>query len=173
MAKTVRLQPSPGGRLHNTHTLVLPRRLSVRFTGTEIKVRLCDRAGKGTDMCRNFPYLNVNLSVVNYWAPKFLGDRGYGGRLVSAITARAARFLAAEASTGRQPVTGWSDEAAFEIGHDGGNRWMTGAPGEEYLDKNLNHSFKRGNRTSRGVGGCFMATILGPLIFSSYRTGLG
>jgi transposase len=57
----------------------------------------------------------------------------------------------------------WSDEATFEIGYDGRNWWVTRAPGEEYLEKNLKPSFKSG-RTSVGVWGCFMDTHLGPLV---------
>ena len=57
----------------------------------------------------------------------------------------------------------WSDEATFEIGYDGRNWWVTRAPGEEYLEKNLKPSFKSG-RTAVGVWGCFMDTILGPLV---------
>jgi hypothetical protein len=36
------------------HTLVLLRRQSVGFAVTEIKVRLCDRVGKGTDILQKF-----------------------------------------------------------------------------------------------------------------------
>jgi len=57
----------------------------------------------------------------------------------------------------------WSDESNFEIGYDGRNWWITRAPGEEYLEKNLKPSFKSG-RTSVGVWGCFMDTTLGPLV---------
>jgi hypothetical protein len=32
----------------------------------------------------------------------------------------------------------WSDEATFELGYDGSVIWVTYAPGEEYLEKNLN-----------------------------------
>jgi transposase len=57
----------------------------------------------------------------------------------------------------------WSDESTFEIGYDGRNWWITRAPGEEHLPKNLKPTFKSG-RTSVGVWGCFMWKHLGPLV---------
>lgn len=57
----------------------------------------------------------------------------------------------------------WSDESTFEIGYDGRSWWITRAPGEEHLPKNLKPTFKSG-RTSVGVWDCFMGTELGPLI---------
>ena len=57
----------------------------------------------------------------------------------------------------------WSDESTFELGYDGRTVWITRAPGEEYLEKNLKPSFKSG-RTSVGVWGCFMGRYRGPLV---------
>jgi transposase len=57
----------------------------------------------------------------------------------------------------------WSDEATFEVGYDGRTWWITRAPGEEYLPKNLKPLFKSG-RTTVGVWSCFMEHELGDLV---------
>ena len=57
----------------------------------------------------------------------------------------------------------WSDKSTFELGFDGRTVWITRAPREEFLEKNLKPSFKSG-RTSVGVWGCFMGKHLGPLV---------
>jgi transposase len=57
----------------------------------------------------------------------------------------------------------WSDECTMEVGYDGRQFWITRAPGEEYLPKNLKPTFKSG-RTTISVWGCFMGNERGPLI---------
>ena len=57
----------------------------------------------------------------------------------------------------------WSDEATFEIGHDGRIVWVTRAPGEEFLEKNLKPSFKSG-RSSVSVWALFCGRHLGPVV---------
>jgi transposase len=57
----------------------------------------------------------------------------------------------------------WSDEATFEIGHDGSIIWVTRAPGEEYYEKNLKPSFKSG-RTSVSVWVAFCGRHMGPVV---------
>jgi transposase len=57
----------------------------------------------------------------------------------------------------------WSDEATFHVGADGSVFYVTRGSGEEYLEKNLNPSFKSG-RTSVGVWSCFCGDEMGPLV---------
>src|SRR5205807_2596573 len=57
----------------------------------------------------------------------------------------------------------WSDEATFEIGHNGSVEWVTRAPGEEFLEKNLKPSFKSG-RTSVSVWAAFCGRHMGPIV---------
>jgi len=57
----------------------------------------------------------------------------------------------------------WSDEVTFEVGDDGSVFYVTRAPGEEYLEKNLRPSFKSG-RTSVGVWSCYCGSEMGPLV---------
>jgi hypothetical protein len=57
----------------------------------------------------------------------------------------------------------WSDEATFKLGYNGRTWWITRAPSEEWLEKNLKPSFKSG-RTAIGVWGCFMDIEMGPLV---------
>ncbi|KAF8857048.1 hypothetical protein BDZ45DRAFT_553791, partial [Acephala macrosclerotiorum] len=57
----------------------------------------------------------------------------------------------------------WSDEITFHVGADGNTIYVTRGPGEEFLEKNLNFSFKSG-RTSVGVWSCFCGNEMGPLV---------
>jgi hypothetical protein len=57
----------------------------------------------------------------------------------------------------------WSDEATFELGYDSRGFYITRAPGEEFLERNLKPSFKSG-RTAVSVWGCFMGREKGPLV---------
>ena len=57
----------------------------------------------------------------------------------------------------------WSDEAYFEVGEDSTVVYVTRAPGEEWLEKNLQPTFKSG-RTRVGVWGTFCGSKKGPLV---------
>ena len=57
----------------------------------------------------------------------------------------------------------WSDEVTFEVGDDRSVFYVTRAPGEEYLEKNLRPSFKS-RRTSVGVWSCYCGSEMGPLV---------
>jgi hypothetical protein len=57
----------------------------------------------------------------------------------------------------------WSDEATFEIRHDGRIVWVTRAPGEEFLEKNMKPSFKSG-RSLVSVWASFCGRHLGLVV---------
>jgi hypothetical protein len=57
----------------------------------------------------------------------------------------------------------WSDEATFEIGHNGRIVWVTQTPGEEFLEKNLSPSSK-GGRSSVSVWAAFCGRHLEPVV---------
>jgi hypothetical protein len=59
----------------------------------------------------------------------------------------------------------WSDEVTFHIGEDGNVCYVTRASrkDEEWLEKNLQPSFKSG-RTSVGVWSCYCGDEIGPLV---------
>jgi hypothetical protein len=57
----------------------------------------------------------------------------------------------------------WSDEVTFVIGEDGTVIYVTRGSGEEWLDKNLQPTFKSG-RTAVGVWSCYCGNEMGPLV---------
>jgi hypothetical protein len=57
----------------------------------------------------------------------------------------------------------WSDEVTFVVGEDGTVFYVTRAPGEEHLPKNLKPTFKSG-RTTLGVWSCYCGNEMGPLV---------
>jgi len=62
----------------------------------------------------------------------------------------------------------WSDEATFVVGEDRTVFYVTRAPGEEHLPKNLKPTFKSG-RTAVGVWSCYCGDKIGPLVIIPKR----
>jgi hypothetical protein len=60
----------------------------------------------------------------------------------------------------------WSDEVTFVIREDGTVIYVTRGSGEEWLDKNLQPTFKSG-RTAVGVWSCYCGNKMGPLVIIS------
>lgn len=56
-----------------------------------------------------------------------------------------------------------SDESSYEIRHDSNNYYITQAPKEEMLERNLKPTFRSG-RKYVSVWGCFCGRELGPIV---------
>jgi Transposase len=56
-----------------------------------------------------------------------------------------------------------SDESLYEIGFDSNNYWITRAPHEEMLERNLKPTFRSG-RKYVSVWACFCGQELGPIV---------
>jgi hypothetical protein len=57
----------------------------------------------------------------------------------------------------------WSDKVTFVVREDETVFYVTRAPGEEHLPKNLKPTFKSG-RTTLGVWSCYYGNKIGPLV---------
>ena len=60
----------------------------------------------------------------------------------------------------------FSNESSFEVGYDGRNFYITQAPGEEYLERNLKPTMKSG-RSTVSIWACFCGYERGPCVVLS------